>query len=53
MTIHMVSSLDGFIAKKDNSIGWFETTDQYEKGGTEDFFYEVNKTLGRPRQERG
>lgn len=28
----MVSSLDGFIAKKDNSISWFETTDYYEKG---------------------
>jgi dihydrofolate reductase len=28
----MVSSLDGFIAKKDNSIGWFETADRYEKG---------------------
>lgn len=32
ITIHMVSSLDGFIAKKDNSISWFETTDHYEKG---------------------
>lgn len=28
----MVSSLDGFIAKKDNSVSWFETTSQYEKG---------------------
>jgi dihydrofolate reductase len=28
----MVSSLDGFIAKKDNSIAWFETADHYEKG---------------------
>lgn len=28
----MVASLDGFIAKKDNSIGWFETKDQYDKG---------------------
>jgi dihydrofolate reductase len=28
----MVSSLDGFIAKKDNSISWFETSDNYEKG---------------------
>jgi dihydrofolate reductase len=28
----MVSSLDGFIAKKDNSISWFETADHYEKG---------------------
>ncbi len=28
----MVSSLDGIIAKKDNSVSWFETTDYYEKG---------------------
>ena len=28
----MVSSLDGFIAKKDNSISWFETMDHYKKG---------------------
>ena len=32
ITLHMVSSLDGYIAKKDNSIGWFETTCEYEKG---------------------
>jgi len=32
ITIHMVSSLDGFIAKKDNSVSWFETTSTYEKG---------------------
>jgi len=30
----MVSSLDGYIAKKDNSISWFETSDNYEKGVT-------------------
>ncbi len=28
----MVSSLDGIIAKKDNSVSWFESSDQYEKG---------------------
>jgi dihydrofolate reductase len=28
----MVSSLDGYIAKKDNSVSWFETADFYEKG---------------------
>ncbi len=28
----MVSSLDGIIAKKDNSVSWFETSDNYEKG---------------------
>ena len=32
VTIHIVSSLDGFIAKKDNSVSWFETSDYYEKG---------------------
>lgn len=32
ITIHMVSSLDGYIAKKDNSMSWFETTDNYEQG---------------------
>lgn len=32
ITIHMVSSLDGYIAKKDNSISWFDTSDNYEKG---------------------
>src|ERR1700712_3332317 len=32
VTIHMVSSLDGFIANKDNSVSWFETSDSYEKG---------------------
>jgi dihydrofolate reductase len=34
ITIHMVSSLDGYIAKKDNSVSWFETADNYEKGVT-------------------
>ncbi|QEM14191.1 dihydrofolate reductase family protein [Mucilaginibacter rubeus] len=34
ITIHMVSSLDGYIARKDNSISWFETSDSYEKGVT-------------------
>ncbi len=28
----MVSSLDGIIAKRDNSVSWFDTTDNYEKG---------------------
>ena len=32
ITIHMVSSLDGIIAKKDNSVSWFETSDHYEQG---------------------
>jgi dihydrofolate reductase len=32
LIIHMVSSLDGMIAKKDNSVSWFETADHYDKG---------------------
>jgi dihydrofolate reductase len=32
ITIHMVSSLDGYIAKKDNSVSWFQTNDNYEQG---------------------
>ncbi len=28
----MVSSLDGFIAKKDGDISWMQSTDTYEKG---------------------
>lgn len=34
VTIHMVSSLDGFIAKKDGSVSWLQSTDNYEKGVT-------------------
>lgn len=30
----MVSSLDGFIAKKDGSISWMKSTDTYEQGVT-------------------
>ncbi|MBS1577850.1 MAG: dihydrofolate reductase [Bacteroidetes bacterium] len=32
LVVHMVSSLDGHIAKSDNSVSWFDTTDFYEKG---------------------
>ena len=32
VTIHMVASLDGFIAKKDGDISWLRSTDTYEKG---------------------
>ena len=34
VTIHMVSSLDGFIAKKDGSISWMRSSDTYDKGVT-------------------
>jgi dihydrofolate reductase len=32
ITLHMVSSLDGFIARRDNDVSWIETPDTYEKG---------------------
>ena len=32
ITIHMVSSVDGIIAKPDNSVSWFDTAHEYEKG---------------------
>ena len=41
----MVSSLDGIIAKKDNSVSWFETSDYYEKGVTEQNTEEFLKTI--------
>ena len=45
LTIHMVSSLDGFIAKKDNSVSWFETRDHYEKGAGEPDMEAFLKTI--------
>ena len=41
----MVSSLDGIIAKKDNSVSWFETADHYEKGIAEGNVEEFMKTI--------
>ena len=32
ITLHMVSSLDGFIAKPDNSVSWMDTGGVYEAG---------------------
>lgn len=32
VTIHMVASLDGFIARKDGGTGWLETADSYADG---------------------
>ena len=45
VTIHMVASLDGLIAKPDNSVLWFETTDHYEKGATGQDAAEFLKTI--------
>jgi dihydrofolate reductase len=36
VTLHVVSSLDGFIAKNDNSVSWLDTSGEvYEKGVSE------------------
>lgn len=32
VTIHMVASLDGFIARRDGSVDWLETTDIFDDG---------------------
>jgi hypothetical protein len=32
VTIHMVASLDGFIARKDGSVDWLETSDTFADG---------------------
>ena len=32
ITLHMVSSLDGFIATKDGDISWMHSTDHFERG---------------------
>jgi len=36
VTIHMVASLDGFIARKDGRVDWLETSDEFEDGDTLD-----------------
>ncbi len=32
VTIHMVASLDGFIARKDGRVDWLETSDEFANG---------------------
>jgi len=34
VTIHMVASLDGFIARKNGSVDWLETADEFAAGQT-------------------
>lgn len=36
ITIHMVASLDGFIARKDGRVDWLETADEFVGGDTLD-----------------
>jgi dihydrofolate reductase len=42
VTIHMVASLDGFIARKDGRVDWLETSDEFADGeGMEPGFVEA------------
>jgi len=47
VTIHMVASLDGFIARRDGSVDWLETADKFEGGETmtPEFVQEFLKTI--------
>ncbi len=47
VTIHMAASLDGFIARKDGSVDWMETSDTFEDGATmtPEFIEEFLKTI--------
>jgi len=47
VTIHMAASLDGFIARKDGSVDWLETADEFEGGDTmgSEFVAEFLKTI--------
>jgi dihydrofolate reductase len=46
VTLHVVTSLDGFIAKKDNSISWMDSPgDVYERGVADDGAEEVLQSI--------
>ena len=36
VTVHMAASLDGFIARRDGSVDWLETADEFVVGDTMD-----------------
>ncbi|HQR31183.1 MAG TPA: dihydrofolate reductase family protein [Blastocatellia bacterium] len=47
VTIHMVASLDGFIARTDGAVDWMETSDEFIGGDTmaPEFIQEFLKTI--------
>jgi dihydrofolate reductase len=45
VTLHVVSSLDGFIAKKDNTVSWMDSGDVYERGVADDGAEEVIQSI--------
>jgi dihydrofolate reductase len=47
VTLHVVSSLDGFIARHDNSVSWLDTpADVYERGVSEESAAEGIEPIG-------
>ena len=53
VTLHMVSSLDGIVARKDNTVSWLDSSgDVYEKGLSEDsaeeLLYRSQSTNSQP-----
>jgi dihydrofolate reductase len=46
VTIHMGASLDGFIEKKDASVDWFNTSDNYPDGAPDPDAEAFLKTIG-------
>lgn len=45
VTLHVVSSLDGFIAKKDNSVAWMDSPDDVYESGVADDGNEVIESI--------
>ena len=45
VTLHVVSSLDGFIARHDNSVSWLEGSGVYKKGVSDESAEEFLKTI--------
>jgi dihydrofolate reductase len=46
VTLHMVASLDFFVARKGNSVSWLESPDHYEKGAAFENADEFMRTIG-------
>ena len=46
VTIHMAASLDGYVARKDGSVDWLETSDTYADGETMDADYVETSLAG-------
>jgi len=47
VTLHLVSSLDGFIVKQDGDVSWMHSTDHYEKGERHYYIYHAHNIRQR------